>query len=251
LHKTRKKIKHKKQRRSMECEICEELYNETNRQPYLITPCGHCFCLECCNKLIDQSCPKCRGLALSKTINRGLLDLINDSTNSIANNKKRPTTARESKIYQSFDKLLSDIDEAKTKLKQKYEEKLKDSDEVVRLKHEQIQEETNRKMNILLKDTESLLNQLDAFAKAHAREVNECVAMQSVEEEINEFEKNFANFSLNELNEKSNGIKKMVNKKGNSIILEMRFLRFHYTGPKHRPEYVELTTLDGDWFECR
>ena len=198
----------------MECELCVELYDESQHRPWIFTPCGHCYCQECVNKLINQSCPKCRGRVLSKTLNRGLLDVISSNSNT-----KRPKTARDSKIFQSFEKFLSEIDKEKLALKRKCDEKHKEIDKCVRRLQEQIQEETNRKMNILLQNSQSLLDQLDTLARKHSREVNEIVSFKNVEEEINRFERNFASFDmLTELPEKHNGIKTMLNKKSRILI---------------------------------
>ena len=198
----------------MECELCEELYDESEHRPWILTPCGHCYCQDCLNKLINQSCPKCRGLVLSKTLNRGLLDVISSKSNT-----QRPTTARDSKIFQSLEKVFSELDNEKVALKLSRDEMIKESGEVVRKLQEQIQEETNRKMNILLQDAQSLLGQLDLLAGEHVREVNECVLFHNVDKEINEFEKNFASFnSLTELTEKHNDIKNMLNKRSRILI---------------------------------
>lgn len=189
----------------MECELCLELYDESQHRPWIFTPCGHCFCQECVNKLTNQACPKCRGRILSKILNRGLMDVISS---------KRPTTARDSKIFQSFETFLMEIDKEKLALKQKCDEKHKEIDKCVSRLQEQIHEETNRKMSILLQNSQSLLDQLDTFARKHSREVNESVSFQNVEEEINKFERNFASFDmLTELPEKHDGIKNMLNKK--------------------------------------
>ena len=73
-------------------------------------------------------------LVLSKTLNRGLLDVISSKSNT-----KRPTTARDSKIFQSLEKVFSEIDNEKLTLKLSRDEKIKESGEVVHKLQGQIQ----------------------------------------------------------------------------------------------------------------
>ena len=39
------------------CSICLEAYNQTNRRPHILVPCGHTFCFSCINALKVQNCP--------------------------------------------------------------------------------------------------------------------------------------------------------------------------------------------------
>ena len=39
------------------CSICLEAYNQTNRRPHILVPCGHTFCLACLNGLKIPTCP--------------------------------------------------------------------------------------------------------------------------------------------------------------------------------------------------
>lgn len=47
---------------SFDCELCIENFNQFDRKPYSVVPCGHTICLDCLNKLeINKSlCPFCR-----------------------------------------------------------------------------------------------------------------------------------------------------------------------------------------------
>ena len=192
----------------MECSICEENYNENEKKPYLLSPCGHCFCLSCTDQLIDRSCPMCRTYVESKTLNRGLLDLLNGS-------KMRPKTViiRESKIFESFEKLFTSMDELKNSLKLKLDEKFKQSSELVQEKQEEIENEMSRKASLLHSDREKLLAQLSEYEKSYNKEVSECVSLANVEAEVSEFERDFSKLNLNELNERSNKIQKMLHRK--------------------------------------
>jgi len=77
----------------MDCVLCYELFDESQYKPYSINPCGHYFCKVCLDKIKNNKCPTCRGNIQSKTLNRGILDLINpekliqDGKNDNINNK--------------------------------------------------------------------------------------------------------------------------------------------------------------------
>ena len=52
----------------MECELCCEDYNDSDRAPY-VSKCGHTFCRACINKVIRRrlfECPNCRKVCKSK-----------------------------------------------------------------------------------------------------------------------------------------------------------------------------------------
>ena len=48
-------------RSSYECELCIESFNQYDRRPFSLVPCGHTICLSCLNKIINKTqCPFCR-----------------------------------------------------------------------------------------------------------------------------------------------------------------------------------------------
>ena len=61
----------------MECLLCFEFYDDGKHKPHSINPCGHHFCATCLDKIKNKTCPTCRGNIQSKTLNRGILELIN------------------------------------------------------------------------------------------------------------------------------------------------------------------------------
>ena len=63
----------------MECSICFNKYDNAQRKPYVINPCGHCFCFKCLAELPSQLCPNDRGKIESKTLNRAILELVEDN----------------------------------------------------------------------------------------------------------------------------------------------------------------------------
>ena len=65
----------------MDCSICFERFDDEiiSNRPYLINPCGHCFCSSCLNDLSLQTCPICRVNIESKICNWQLIELITES----------------------------------------------------------------------------------------------------------------------------------------------------------------------------
>ncbi len=54
-----------------ECDLCVEPFNQYDKKPYSIVPCGHTMCLVCLTKLEHNKlpCPFCRELTESKIPN--------------------------------------------------------------------------------------------------------------------------------------------------------------------------------------
>ena len=66
----------------MNCLICFEIYNTSNRKPYVLN-CGHTFCFDCLEKQIN-SCPTCRLIITNKIPNYALFpqDTVTHEMNS-------------------------------------------------------------------------------------------------------------------------------------------------------------------------
>lgn len=45
---------------NFDCELCIESYNNYDRRPFSLVPCGHALCLSCINNLQKSICPFCR-----------------------------------------------------------------------------------------------------------------------------------------------------------------------------------------------
>ena len=82
----------------MECTICFNKYDEETHHPFLVIPCGHCFCMDCLNKIPTQRCPIDRKLIENKIINRGTLDVIRESTLNHSNMVLQQLTKQNKKI---------------------------------------------------------------------------------------------------------------------------------------------------------
>ena len=64
----------------MDCSVCLESFDDEiiSKRPFLINPCGHCFCSDCLNGLGSQKCPICRVNIESKICNWQLINLITE-----------------------------------------------------------------------------------------------------------------------------------------------------------------------------
>ena len=73
----------------MDCSVCLESFDDEiiSKRPYLINPCGHCFCSDCLNGLNTKICPNCRGKIESITCNRPLIELITERKSQLKQEK--------------------------------------------------------------------------------------------------------------------------------------------------------------------
>jgi len=60
----------------MNCDICENKFDETNYKPYVLYPCSHTFCIHCLNVWKEKTCPNCRLVIQDKNPNWMLMKLI-------------------------------------------------------------------------------------------------------------------------------------------------------------------------------
>jgi len=83
----------------MDCTICFETYNNSERKPIVLNPCGHSFCNSCLQHLLTQ-CPSCRTLIETKIINYALLNILQQQQNNeinIPNNSNHLSLVQEAK----------------------------------------------------------------------------------------------------------------------------------------------------------
>ena len=69
------------------CEICCENFNNSNRKPITVMPCGHSFCLECVEKLKKQDfiCPTDREPIVNQKPNYALLNFMSSNLDQTKN----------------------------------------------------------------------------------------------------------------------------------------------------------------------
>ena len=72
----------------LNCKICFEVFNTSNRKPIIVMLCGHTFCLECVDKLKKQDfiCPNDREPITNQKPNYALLDFLNSKDSAQSKN---------------------------------------------------------------------------------------------------------------------------------------------------------------------
>lgn len=60
----------------MNCDICENKFDESDYKPYVLYPCSHTFCINCLNVWAEKTCPNCRLVIQDKNPNWMLMKLI-------------------------------------------------------------------------------------------------------------------------------------------------------------------------------
>jgi len=60
----------------MECQFCSNTYDRSKRQPLVVSPCSHTFCLSCLENPDIKSCKTCSSVIKEKNTNWALLELI-------------------------------------------------------------------------------------------------------------------------------------------------------------------------------
>ena len=131
----------------MDCKICTEAYDQNEHTPYTINPCGHCFCLKCLNSLTSQLCPMDRTRIVSKTINRGILDILTDESLSELDSLKNT--------------LLRKLDAFESTLDVKVKNKLEENSDIFLVLRSNIDSETQRQISKIFNDSEMLGIQLN------------------------------------------------------------------------------------------
>ena len=140
----------------MNCEICFERYNDSDKQPYILIPCSHSFCISCIEKL--DKCATCRSQITGKFINRGILNLLDLNLIPDPNTKLKDSIIKsKNELKELKGNLISKINEKKRINKGKLNEIENEiTDQTIKL-HELIEKNKNDLL-IKLKDIEENSN---------------------------------------------------------------------------------------------
>lgn len=107
----------------MNCDICENKFDESDYKPYVLYPCSHTFCINCLNVWTEKTCPNCRLVIQDKNPNWMLMKLI----------------AEIDKINSNCPKTLKSSDDAKPQMsKSENKTSLSDLIAVSKINNEQI-----------------------------------------------------------------------------------------------------------------
>ena len=150
----------------MICQVCYNDFDGENHKPYLITPCGHSFCLQCLVRLSSPKiCPIDRQIIKSSAINRHLVDsLPSPPTMANLNSMSALDLLKKS--------LVDEINEYGNEIFTINKETIKNTAMTIR---DNILKDRDEKMKILELDTKKTLESLDKITKNlvfHSRKVN-------------------------------------------------------------------------------
>jgi hypothetical protein len=150
----------------MICQVCYNDFDGENHKPYLITPCGHSFCLQCLFKLsTPKICPIDRQIIKSSAINRHVVDSL----------PLPPTTANLNSMS-ALDllkkSLVDEINEYGNEIFTINKETIKNAATAIR---DKILKDRDEKIKILELDAKKTVESLDKITKNlvfHSRKVN-------------------------------------------------------------------------------
>jgi len=147
----------------MECKICFETYNETDRLPKMITNCGHTFCFLCVKKI--TKCPTCIRQISGTITNYNTLDFINN-------------TAPKTKLDRTLERLSlkNENKDIKRELNLKTKEQLNKKKALIKSLKAEVDKETERKKQILIHSNHKLIDELD---RLEAKLDNEILSNQN------------------------------------------------------------------------
>ena len=139
----------------MECPLCYELYDENQNQPYSVNPCGHSFCNICLGKINKNNCPTCRCNIQSKTLNRGLLDLINSKTSI-----QEGTSHKNKKIKLFQNSLIEEVENLLGEWKSRKENQVKIFNKKIKSLIDDVEKDKVMKIAKIEADSQQIINRL-------------------------------------------------------------------------------------------
>ena len=60
----------------MDCDICFENFDYSEKKPLLLLKCAHTMCLECVTSLVEKKCPSCSSVIEDTQTNWSILKLV-------------------------------------------------------------------------------------------------------------------------------------------------------------------------------
>ncbi len=195
---------------NIDCIICYENYNDSNRKPYLLIPCGHTICGECSESI--DNCPKCRKKSEGKVENWDLIPSAIPEQNN--------------PLWVSLRKyLVIDVDEKEEELFKALEVKKNEQQNKAKAIKTKIQDEANHKIESILKKNDELIREVDMQDSKISSELDKIFQKNQkyIEEESKFIKAKVESHKLNDLNEleslkkKSDELKNKIVTKSNEI----------------------------------
>ena len=139
---------------NFDCIICFEKYNDSNRKPHVLIPCGHTICKECSESI--DNCPKCRKNIERKVENWDLIPSY-DTRPSEPPQMSSITDQNNDPLWVSLRKyLVIDVDEKQKELFKALQEKQNEQQNKANVIKSKIQDEANHKIESILKTRRNL-----------------------------------------------------------------------------------------------
>lgn len=150
----------------MNCKLCLQDYNDSNRQPEILIPCCHTFCSSCLIK--KPSCPVCNHLIFDLKTNTAIIDALNQNSFShqekvsqIESNLKSFYVDYNLKLRENIEK-LNEIDDQITNRVNQLVEVLFQNHFTLKEQLQQCKSELKQQLSQILEtDDESIKNHLD------------------------------------------------------------------------------------------
>lgn len=142
----------------MNCEMCSEVYDQFDRKPMTLIPCGHTLCLECVNKLKESTetnkCIQCQENIQEPRPSYAILKLLEQNILVDYHHLKQ---------RQTLNDLINHINDTKTSLLLSKENKIQDNQYKINTLKNDISNQTTDLMNILLNNQETIVQEANRF----------------------------------------------------------------------------------------
>ena len=190
---------------NFDCVVCYEQYNDSNRKPQVLIPCGHTICGECLGSITN--CPKCRK-NIERTVENWDLIPSNDTKPSAPHQMSSINDQTNDPFWVSFRKyLVIDVDDKQKELSK-------------------IQDEANHKIESIIKKTEKLVHAVNMQDGKISSDLEKIFQknQNDIEQESKFIRAKVDSHQLNNLNEveslkkKSDNLKNKIATKTNEIL---------------------------------
>lgn len=186
----------------MNCDICENKFDESSYKPYVLYPCSHTFCINCLNVWTEKTCPNCRLVIQDKNPNWMLMKLIAEIDKININCQKSMKHSDDSRPQMSINENKTSLSDLMAVSKSMNEPALKP---VVMIEHDSVPV----KSSIKIDPKSAEVYKTEGLAFISAKKYEEAIASLDKSIEINQNDyvvQNSKGFALNQLNKYEDAI---------------------------------------------
>ena len=208
---------------NLDCIICLERYNDSNRKPHVLFPCGHTICGECLESI--DNCPKCRK-NIERTVENWDFIPSHDTRPSVPPQMSSINDQNKDPLWVSLRKyLVIDVDEKQKELFKALQEKQNEQQNKANVIKSKIQDEANHKVESILKKTDELIREVNMQDSKISSELEKIFqeSQNYIEKESKFIKAKVESHQLNDLDEmeslkkKSDILKNIIVTKSNEI----------------------------------